>query len=180
MSLRPAAAPVAPVGVPVRLGDGPSRLHLVLRAGQAAETSGIMSITAFGTRALTALKGGEKERRTFIDSETKNINTMIFQSGVSLSSLKAALTVMLTGLEAKITDETRKKKFQRALQKLKRVSTGALPPGCDWNAYVADKCGKLTPEQEDELYNKMSDQRDKENFIFSVVMYLLRIAFMLD
>lgn len=198
MSLRPAAAPAAPVGAPVRLGDGPSRLHLVLRAGQAADTgpsakelrekaakvaaesSVLLTITELGTKALAALKGGKKEKQNFIDSQTKNIRKMIFESGVSLSKLKAALTVMLTGLEAKITDETQKQKFQRALQKLKRVSTGALPPGCDWDAYVADKCGKLTPEQEDELYNKMSDQRDKENFIFSVFMYLLRIAFMLD
>lgn len=184
MSLRPAAE--APVGAPVCLGDGPSRLHLVLRAGQAAETSGLMSITTFGARALTALKGGEKERKDFINSQTANIKKMIFDSGMSLSKLKVALTVMLTGLEAKITDETQKKKFQRALQKLQRISTGGqpvtLPRGCDWDAYVAEKdaCKGLTKAQEDLLYNKMSDQRDKENYIFSVFLYLLRIAFMLD
>ena len=105
---------------------------------------------------------------------------MIFESGVSLSKLKAALTVMLTGLEAKITDKAQKEKFQRALRKLQRVSTSALPPGCDWDAYVADKCGPLSKADEQELYNKMSDQREKENFIFSVFMYLLRVAFMLD
>ena len=37
MSLRPRGGPRR-VGAPVRLGDGPSRLHLVLRAGQAADT----------------------------------------------------------------------------------------------------------------------------------------------
>ena len=30
------------------------------------------------------------------------------------------------------------------------------------------------------FYDQMSDQREKENFIFSVFMYLLRVAFMLD
>lgn len=182
MSLRPAAAPAAaaPVGAPVCLGGEPSRLHLVLRAGQAAETSGGVSIAAFGTRALMALKGDQKEREKFIASQTSAIKKMIVGSGMSISALKTSLTRVLGGLEALITDGPQKEKFRRALQKLQRVSTGALPPGCDWDAYVADKCGKLTPAQEDELYNKMSDKRDKENFIFSVFMYLVRIAFMLD
>ena len=104
----------------------------------------LLTITELGTKALAALKGGKKEKQNFIDSQTKNIKKMIFESGVSLSKLKAALTVMLTGLEAKITDKAQKEKFQRALRKLQRVSTSALPPGCDWDAYVADKCGPLS------------------------------------
>ena len=179
MSLRPAAE--APVGAPVCLGGEPSRLHLVLRAGQAAETSGgARSIATFGTKALFALRGDKQAREKFIASQTDAIKKMIVNSGMSISALKTSLTQVLGGLEAMMPDGPRKEKFRRALQKLQRVSTGALPPGCDWNAYVADKCGKLTPAQEDELYNKMSDQRDKENFIFSVFLYLLRIAFALD
>ena len=181
MSLRPAAA--APVGAPVCLGDGPSRLHLVLRAGQAAETSGgARSIATFGTKALFALRGDKQAREKFIASQTDAIKKMIVDSGMSISALKTSLTQVLGGLEAMMPDGPRKEKFRRALQKLQRVSTGALPPGCDWDAYVAEKdaCKGLTKAQEDLLYNKMSDQRDKENYIFSVFLYLLRVAFMLD
>ena len=80
-------------------------------------------------------------------------------------------------------DNARLAKFDRVAQQLRRTTIGApvtLPAGCDWNAYVDNRCGELSPAQEDLLYDQMSKQRDKENYIFSVFMYLLRIAFMLD
>ena len=108
------------MGAPVRLGNGPSRLHLVLGAGQAAETSGGVSIATFGTKALMALKGDKKAREKFI-AQTDAIKKMIVDSGMSISALKTSLTRILGGLEAMMADGPRKEKFRRTLQKLQRV-----------------------------------------------------------
>lgn len=173
MSLRPAAA-AAPVGAPVCLGGEPPRLHLVLRAGQAAETGlnakEVLLKTKVAKAILTGKFGPVKEQ-------------LGLEADATVAQIKTVIEPWLKRLRAMIKDDARLAKFDRVLQKLRRITTGvALPKGCDWNAYVAEKpaCKGLTKAQEDELYRQMSEQRDKENYIFSVFMYLLRIAFMLD
>ena len=183
MSLRPAAE--APVGAPVCLGDGPSRLHLVLRAGQAAETSGAKEMAKkaaakFDAAFKVALEAAAKSRNLAVVKGMLKIT-----SKSTIADIRTKLQPWQDWLQSQLKNDTQKAKFQRALQKLQRISTGTpvtLPRGCDWDAYVAEKdaCKGLTKAQEDLLYNKMSDQRDKENYIFSVFMYLVRIAFMLD
>ena len=187
MSLRPAAeAPVATVGAPVRLGGEPSRLHLVLRAGQAAETSGAKELAKkvaeeaaakFDAALKAALKAAAKSRNLATVKRMLKIT-----SKSTIADIRTKLQPWQDWLQSQLKNDDQKAKFQRAVQKLQRMSTSTLPPGCNWDAYVAEKdaCKGLTKAQEDELYNKMSDQRDKENYIFSVFLYLLRIAFMLD
>ena len=184
MSLRPAAE--APVGAPVRLGGEPSRLHLVLRAGQAAETSGVEELAKkaaakFDAALKVALEAAAKSRNLAVVKRMLKIT-----SKSTIADIRTKLQPWQDWLQSQLKNDTQKEKFQRALQKLQRISTGGqpvtLPRGCDWDAYVAEKdaCKGLTKAQEDLLYNKMSDQRDKENYIFSVFLYLLRVAFMLD
>ena len=185
MSLRPAAAApasAAPVGAPVCLGDGPSRLHLVLRAGQAADTG--PSVKEMAEKAAEELALKTKVMRAMATNNLDPVKEQLgLKAGAGVAQIRSALEPWLDRLRKMIKNKSRQAKFDRVLRQLRRITIGApaeLPAGCNWEAYVADKCGKLTPEQEDLLYNKMSEQRDKENFIFSVFMYLVRIAFMLD
>ena len=83
-----------------------------------------------------------------------------------------------------IKKRDRLKKFDRVVRKLllPRTTTGAnfhrwMRLGCLRRQQVRKVNAR---NQEDFLYDQMSQQRDKENYIFSVFMYLLRIAFMLD
>ena len=180
MSLRPAAAPAAPVGAPVRLGDGPSRLHLVLRAGQAADTG--PSVKEMAQKAAEDLDLKAKVAKAILTGKFDPVKEKLgLEAGANVAQIQDVINQWIERLRGMIKNKDRLAKFDRVVKQLRRTTTGVkLPAGCDWDAYVANKCGKLTPEQEDFLYDQMSQQRDKENYIFSVFMYLLRIAFMLD
>ena len=185
MSLRPAAAPAsaaATVGAPVRLGGEPSRLHLVLGAGQAAETSGLMEVF-LGT--LKSMNKDDLKKR--LDSMKTMLATNIgIHAKMAAKQMSAKIEKFLKALEPMVKKE-RLEEFQNVKRKLLAPKVGnfgaeAKINGCDWDAYVnkEDACRELNQGQLDEIYEAHCRERDAFDRIMSLILYALRIAFMLD
>jgi len=184
MSLRPAAAPVATVGAPVRLGGEPPRLHLVLRAGQAAETSGLMEVFL---SSLKAMKKDDLKKR--LDSMKTLLASKIgIHAKMAAKQMSANIEKFLKALEPMVKKE-KLAEFQNVKRKLlapKAGNFGAQPRakinGCDWDAYVNKEaaCKELKQTQLDEIYEAHCQERDAFDRIMSLILYALRIAFMLD
>jgi len=182
MSLRPAAAPVATVGAPVRLGDEPSRLHLVLGAGRTAETSGLMEVFL---GSLKSMKKDDLKKR--LDSmKTLLAKKIGIHAKMAAKQMSANIEKFLKALEPMVKKD-RLAEFQNVKRKLLAPKAGnfgarAKINGCDWDAYVNKEaaCKELNQTQLDEIYEAHCQERDAFDRVMSLILYALRIAFMLD